>query len=131
MKKRTCPECNKPLTWIKQYQRWYCKRDKMYPALPICPSCKQPLNWISEYKRWYCYKDKIYPQLPQEKSQTQILPKEKVIPKETPNTQTLQQSHATTKEIIREVVLIPCAYCDSLMPQTSTFCSNCGARRKG
>jgi Zn finger protein HypA/HybF involved in hydrogenase expression len=36
-----------------------------------------------------------------------------------------------TKEIVREVVLIPCAYCSGLMPQTSVFCPNCGARRKG
>jgi hypothetical protein len=34
------------------------------------------------------------------------------------------------KEVIREVVLIPCAYCGGLMPQTSIFCPNCGARRK-
>jgi len=34
------------------------------------------------------------------------------------------------KEIVREVILIPCAYCGGLMPQTSTFCPNCGARRK-
>ena len=34
------------------------------------------------------------------------------------------------KEVVREVVLIPCAYCGGLMPQTSTFCPNCGARRK-
>ena len=35
------------------------------------------------------------------------------------------------KEVVREVVLIPCAYCSGLMPQTSIFCPNCGARRKG
>jgi hypothetical protein len=35
-----------------------------------------------------------------------------------------------SKEIVREVVLIPCSYCGGLMPQTSTFCPNCGARRK-
>ena len=34
------------------------------------------------------------------------------------------------KETIREVVLIPCAYCSGLMPQTAIFCPNCGARRK-
>jgi len=34
------------------------------------------------------------------------------------------------KETIREVVMIPCEYCNGLMPQTSTFCPNCGARRK-
>lgn len=33
------------------------------------------------------------------------------------------------KEIIREVVLIPCKFCGGLMPQTSVFCPNCGARR--
>jgi len=32
--------------------------------------------------------------------------------------------------ITKEVVMIPCDYCGSLMPQTSTFCPNCGARRK-
>jgi hypothetical protein len=32
--------------------------------------------------------------------------------------------------IIREVVMIPCQYCGGLMPQTATFCSNCGARRR-
>jgi len=35
------------------------------------------------------------------------------------------------KEVVREVVLIPCSYCSGLMPQTSIFCPNCGARRKG
>ena len=35
-----------------------------------------------------------------------------------------------TKETVREVVLIPCAYCGGFMPQTSTLCPNCGARRK-
>ena len=37
---------------------------------------------------------------------------------------------ATHEEVIREVFLIPCAYCGGLMPQTSLFCPNCGARRK-
>jgi hypothetical protein len=39
-------------------------------------------------------------------------------------------SATPTKEVVREVVLIPCAYCGGLMPQTSVFCPNCGARRK-
>ena len=39
-------------------------------------------------------------------------------------------SATPTKEVVREVVLIPCAYCSGLMPQTSVFCPNCGARRK-
>jgi ribosomal protein L40E len=34
------------------------------------------------------------------------------------------------KEVIKEVVLVPCTYCGSLMPQTSTVCPHCGATRK-
>ena len=34
------------------------------------------------------------------------------------------------KEIIREIVLIPCVYCSGLMPQSAIFCPNCGERRK-
>jgi hypothetical protein len=33
--------------------------------------------------------------------------------------------------IVKEVVMIPCAYCKGLMPQTSVFCPICGARRTG
>ena len=25
-----CPTCGKPLTWIPQYQRWYCYNEKKY-----------------------------------------------------------------------------------------------------
>ena len=32
--------------------------------------------------------------------------------------------------IIKEVVMVPCQYCGGLMPQTATFCSNCGAGGK-
>jgi hypothetical protein len=39
-------------------------------------------------------------------------------------------STPSTKEVVREVVLISCNYCGGLMPQTATFCPNCGARRK-
>jgi hypothetical protein len=33
------------------------------------------------------------------------------------------------KEVVREVVMIPCKYCGGLMPQTQTSCPNCGAKR--
>lgn len=29
-----------------------------------------------------------------------------------------------------EIIMVPCEYCDGLMPQTVTQCSNCGAPRK-
>ena len=31
----------------------------------------------------------------------------------------------------KETVLVQCNYCKTLMPQTSTYCPNCGARRMG
>jgi len=56
------------------------------------------------------------------------------ITSETVEVQVIKPSAAPTivkeKEIVREVVMIPCAYCGTLMPQTSIFCPNCGARRK-
>ena len=33
------------------------------------------------------------------------------------------------KEVIREVVMIPCKYCGALMPQTAIVCPYCGAKR--
>jgi len=29
-------------------------------AQPICPTCRGPLTWIPQYQRWYCYKCKKY-----------------------------------------------------------------------
>jgi hypothetical protein len=43
------------------------------------------------------------------------------------------QHSVVTKEketIVKEVVMIPCKYCGGLMPQTSVYCPNCGAKRK-
>ncbi len=41
------------------------------------------------------------------------------------------QGSIVKETIVKELVMIPCAFCRSLMPQTSTFCPNCGARRRG
>ena len=27
---------------------------------PVCPTCGGPLTYIQQYQRWYCYKDKEY-----------------------------------------------------------------------
>jgi len=27
---------------------------------PVCPTCGSPLTYIQQYQRWYCYKDKKY-----------------------------------------------------------------------
>ena len=34
------------------------------------------------------------------------------------------------KETVKEIVMVPCVYCGSLMPQTATSCNTCGAGRK-
>ncbi len=42
----------------------------------------------------------------------------------------VQAAPATVvKEVIKEVVMIPCKYCGGLMPQTDTACPRCGAKR--
>lgn len=33
------------------------------PAQMLCPSCNKPLTWIPQYQRWYCYNEKKYPDL--------------------------------------------------------------------
>jgi sporulation protein YlmC with PRC-barrel domain len=40
-----------PQTTTKQPQQ---------PQTPVCPTCGGPLTYIAEYQRWYCYKDKKY-----------------------------------------------------------------------
>jgi sporulation protein YlmC with PRC-barrel domain len=27
---------------------------------PVCPTCGGPLTYVQQYQRWYCYKDKKY-----------------------------------------------------------------------
>lgn len=45
----------------------------------------------------------------------------------------IRETPQPTKEkevITKEIVMVKCEYCGSLMPQTATFCPNCGARRR-
>ncbi len=39
------------------------------------------------------------------------------------------EKQEANREVIREVVMIPCKYCGALFQQTATFCPHCGARR--
>ncbi len=41
------------------------------------------------------------------------------------------QAVVKEKEVIRQVVMIPCKYCGTLMDQLVTTCPNCGAKRTG
>jgi rubrerythrin len=40
-----------------------------------------------------------------------------------------QKSVRREREVIKTVVMIPCKYCGALMPDTSLFCPNCGAKK--
>ena len=44
--------------------------------------------------------------------------------------QVIRPAAAPTAVKEKEVVMIPCEYCGSLMPETATSCPNCGAPRK-
>ena len=30
------------------------------PAAPVCPTCGYPLSYIQQYQRWYCYREQKY-----------------------------------------------------------------------
>jgi sporulation protein YlmC with PRC-barrel domain len=34
--------------------------DQPQSTQPLCPTCGKPLTWIPQYQRWYCYNDKKY-----------------------------------------------------------------------
>jgi heme/copper-type cytochrome/quinol oxidase subunit 2 len=46
------------------------------------------------------------------------------------NKNSKQDEKVIEKETIKEIVMVPCVYCGSLMPQTALFCGTCGAGRK-
>ncbi len=97
-----------------------------YPFLFKVPSVtRETFYSVDNYVKWWMYLSIQVLGRPNIQSETC----EVLIAKPPPPPQ--QSSIITSKETIREVVLIPCTYCSGLMPQTSIFCPNCGARRKG
>ena len=92
-------------------------------TLYISSAAKETLYSIDHYVKWFLYallEAKGPPNIQTITYEIQVA-----------KPQISQSSPAIMKEVTREVVLIPCTYCSGLMPQTSTFCPNCGARRKG
>src|SRR5947208_2767161 len=53
-----CPTCGRALTYIQQYNRWYCYSCRAYAPKTrskfACPTCGAALRWISQYERWWC-----------------------------------------------------------------------------
>jgi hypothetical protein len=92
-------------------------------ALNISTAAKETLYSIDHYVSWLLYavlEAKDRPKIQTATYEIQVA-----------RPQITQSSPTIMKEVQREVVLIPCTYCSGLMPQTSIFCPNCGARRKG
>jgi predicted RNA-binding Zn-ribbon protein involved in translation (DUF1610 family) len=53
-----CPTCGRELTFVPQYDRWYCYPCRAYApkakAKFSCPNCGASLRWIVQYSRWWC-----------------------------------------------------------------------------
>lgn len=53
-----CPTCGRELTFVPQYDRWYCYSCRAYApkakAKFACPNCGASLRWIPQYSRWWC-----------------------------------------------------------------------------
>jgi hypothetical protein len=41
----------------------------------------------------------------------------------------LERIELEKERLSKGIIMIPCQYCGGLVPQTSAFCSNCGAKR--
>jgi len=49
-----------PSTYQPQQQQPLQTAQPAQQAQPLCPTCGKPLTWIPQYQRWYCYTDKKY-----------------------------------------------------------------------
>jgi len=70
---RLCSKCQSPLTYIEQYNQWYCYTCSTYEGvsttdadvqpqrtLLACPTCGDQLYYIKKYGQHYCYKCNVY-----------------------------------------------------------------------
>lgn len=62
-----CPSCGSPLTFLDQYQRYYCHRCLQYApegygdhGAQLCPTCGAILSYVRQYGRMYCYHCNTY-----------------------------------------------------------------------
>jgi len=50
----------KPQLIQQTYQPQQVQPAQTQTTQPLCPTCNRPLTWIPQYQRWYCYNDKKY-----------------------------------------------------------------------
>lgn len=55
----TCSKCNRQLTYVSQYNKWYCNNCKMY-VTHLCEKCGKPANYQSKYSKWFCDSCQMY-----------------------------------------------------------------------
>lgn len=91
-------------------------------ALPVPTAAQETCYSIDRYVKWYLRSVFDVKGRPDVQTQTFEVTVERP--------PVANQPAQVIKEVVKEVVLIPCGYCGSLMPQTAIFCPNCGARRK-
>jgi len=102
-----CPTCGQPLSFVQQYNRWYCYNCRKYPSAPpasyapspvtLCPQCKSPIASDANY----CPKCGADPR-------------------------------SRAKEIVKEkevIIKIRCRYCSNLFDESLDKCPHCGAKR--
>ena len=93
-----------------------------YPfSLAVHCAAKETIYSVDHYVKWFLYG--VLDVVGRPRVQTIAYEVQVARPQVNP------PSSSVVKEV-REVVLLPCSYCSGLMPQTSIFCPNCGARRK-
>ena len=98
MKEIACPECEKPLSYIAEHERYYCYECETYAPKGIemsdeerkCPECDKYLTYVSQYDRWYCFNCQSY------------APKEEV--EETPEEELEEPEEEDKPELTEEIV---------------------------
>jgi sporulation protein YlmC with PRC-barrel domain len=53
------PQSTKKEDWEEVFQEQQ-TTPKKQSTKTLCPTCNRPLTWIPQYKRWYCYNEKKY-----------------------------------------------------------------------
>ncbi len=91
-----CPTCGRELTFVAQYDRWYCYNCRVYaPAAKsknACPHCGETLRWIEQYERWWCDSCRRYAPADLPKPQVSTAA---TVPEEIPAVQSLPQATPT------------------------------------
>jgi sporulation protein YlmC with PRC-barrel domain len=54
------PKANQPISPASAQPPMQSATQSAQSQTAVCPTCGGPLTYIAQYQRWYCYKDKKY-----------------------------------------------------------------------